>query len=650
MISTVELRYALQYALYGTSLDASDAVNATQANRSPQRSSPVFRKLVEEIEYSRRFVVSYEFVLAAILLAFTAVHWGTKLSRCDKRRRATKEGGSVHSDLDVKSTSENTVNYGLRGDGGSVSSSITLNGTTNLSWALKHVVGSDEHTWLLPKSWNAGSSTRTVGLKATIRSWLVYQPRPIPIVHKTLPSNAVSIAVLVLYAINIFYTFYKVTLSVPLLFVFADRTSLLVVANLPMLYLFAAKNQPIRGLTGYSYESLNILHRRIGEIMCLLALLHSLGMTGVWYSLLRPTGFSLARFLLSKIILLGIGALICYECLYFTSLGYFRQHRYELFLGIHIILQVAALILVWFHHHGSRTYIGIALAIFLIDRLIYRMVLKVKTFGGLLKVEDDRETVSVHINLPLSSAKGIARTVIGCNVNNGWKATEHVFVTIPTISKKHIIQAHPFTIASKAPSANAMEANLDLIIRAQDGFSADLLKYAKGHETVPIRIDGPYGSQAAVELLKNSDVSVVIAGGSGFAVAWPLIWSVLDQQKNKDPELQAMSSLPKKILFIWIVHKQAHLNWIGQERLDELRQHKVEVYIPPATAENGRPDIKSLFEPWAVGCDLSLYHGRAKIGVVCSGPDGMNKEVRNICASLLQRGRDVRVEIEKFGW
>jgi hypothetical protein len=45
--------------------------------------------------------------------------------------------------------------------------------------------------------------------------------------------------------------------------VFADRCGL-VFANLPLLYLLAAKTQLHRLLTGYSYESLNIVHRRLG--------------------------------------------------------------------------------------------------------------------------------------------------------------------------------------------------------------------------------------------------------------------------------------------------------------------------------------------------------------------------------------------------
>ena len=44
-------------------------------------------------------------------------------------------------------------------------------------------------------------------------------------------------------------------------------------------------------------------------------------------------------------------------------------------------------------------------------------------------------------------------------------------------------------------------------------------------------------------------------------------------------------------------------------------------------------------------------HGMEKtFGVVASGPDGLNRSVRNACAALVREGRNVNVEIEKFGW
>lgn len=486
-------------------------------------------------------------------------------------------------------------------------------------------------------------------LQGRIKGWLIYQPSPIPIVNKALPSNGCTLFILAFLGLQAFYVLYKVTFSVPMLFVFADRTALMFVANLPLLYLLAAKNQLVRALTGYSYESLNIFHRRLGEVMCLLALLHSIGMVGVWYTVLRPTGFTLARFLMSKIILLGLGALLAYEVLYFTSLGSFRQRWYELFLGVHVVLQSAALMLVWFHHNSSRPYVGAALAIFLVDRVCYRMALKTITVKASLEVAEDRETVIVRSTIPIHNRN----CVIGLlkpNISSGWKATEHVFLSIPSLARKHYIQAHPFTIACAAPTDCDTGARLDLIVRAQDGFSKDLVHYAKSHNTTTIRLDGPYGSQRAVRLLQDPELCVIVAGGSGIAVTWPLVWSVLGSRMPTDLEHDSADiSFSKPVLFIWIVRQDIHTAWVGKDNLRRLKDAGVETLIFPPTEKYGHPDLNTSVRSWITE-HQGFFENSPSIGIVASGPDGMSRSMRNIAASLVSAGHQVNIEIEKFGW
>ncbi|KAL8804331.1 MAG: hypothetical protein Q9182_002613 [Xanthomendoza sp. 2 TL-2023] len=373
-------------------------------------------------------------------------------------------------------------------------------------------------------------------------------------------------------------------------------------------------------------------------------------MVGVWYTILRPIGFSLARFLLSKIILLGLGALVAYEMIYFTSLGSFRQRWYELFLFFHVSLQAAALVLVWFHHHGSRPYVGAALVIFLVDRLFYRMGLKRESVQASVEVAKDGDTVILRTKVPLTRKRRYLRNLIGQNITKGWKATEHIFLTVPALSSKHIVQAHPFTIASKAPQAGDSDAELKLIVRAQDGFSGDLLRYARGQNSVKIRLDGPYGSQNALDLLQRSDLSVVVAGGSGIAVALPLVRAAYASRWVTDLENHPYTKLGLKILLIWVIRNDTHTSWVGPSVFQNIRNIGIEVIIPPPTEGNGKPDVPSMISSWVSSEASSVTSGNNKIGIVCSGPDGMNRTVRNTCSRLLAEGHDIDVEVEKFGW
>lgn len=329
------------------------------------------RKAIESILFSRRFILIYNIALLGLLACFTAWYWGCRISRLRRRRRAFSRSPSTQPAIsDLVSKADN---------GG-------------------------ETTPLLDQGRSRVNRPARVSAVARIRAWWIYQPSNIPYIHKVLPSNATTVGVLFLLGINLFFLLYKAELSISTAFVFADRAGLLFVANLPLLYLLAAKNQPLKILTDASYESLNIFHRRLGEWMCLLAVLHAGSMVLVWYITLSSR-LSFSRFLALPIIWLGLLAFVSYETLYLSSLGSFRQRWYELFLGLHVVLQIAALAFLWFHHHNSQPYVLAAFFMFAIDRFIFRLVLKSRTLKADLSILQDGETVMLSSNwqLPNSS-------------------------------------------------------------------------------------------------------------------------------------------------------------------------------------------------------------------------------------------------------
>lgn len=586
---------------------------------------PRFRKLVEAILFSRRLLLTYNIVLVGILLAFTIWHWSEKLVLAKRRRTRMHEGKrtEVPAEMvdEVWSSSSSTV-----------SGNVTPPDTAQKD--------PDEASPLLVKQSRA---RRRLGLWTPyhfLRSWLQYQPSPIPIVNKTLPTNAVSLLVLAFLALNVFYNFYRMPMEIMYIFVFADRCGMLFVANLPLLYFLGAKNQPITFLTGYSYESLNIFHRRVGELLCFEAFVHFLGMMFVWYGLLRRLGFTLASFLLNRVVVFGLGAVIAYESLYFLSLGSFRQRCYEIFLSLHIFLQLAGLIFAFFHHATSRPYVGASLVIFVIDRFVYRFWLKASSHPATLSVLEDGETVLLSSNWDVKEHHS---ALSASNMTKGWKSNDHVFVTVPSMSKKHMVQAHPFTIFSGAPTTTADDGKhawFSLLIRAQhdSGFTRTLLEYARSHPTTRIRLDGPYGSSHALDVLEDSDNALIIAGGSGIAVAYPLLWALL--HPRSDTEMGAIRTT-RTVKLLWIVHSESHKCWIPEDKMKELQDWGLYALIPAPTSEVGRPDIGKIIREWAEG---------KSTGIVVSGPDGLVRDVRNISAALLGNGQNVRVQVEKFGW
>ncbi len=613
------IRHSLSAKSYTSSLDGPGP---------PEQNDPRFRKLVEGIYYSRKLILTYHLAIFGLLLFAAGLHWFERSRTW--RRGPTSQLQQLRDDAACdRDAAIKALQNGAEIEGGSSSGSSTLEGTEDLGLQFKNV---DEATPLF----HDGHTLRPVhprrSLIRSIQAFLIYQPRPIPLVNKALPSNAYTIIIVGFIALNIFYTFFHINFTVLELFVFADRCGLVFAANLPLLYLLAAKTQPLRFLTGHSYESLNIIHRRLGELLCLEALLHSVGMVMTWYTLLRPIGFTLTRFLLNKVIILGIACFISYETLYFTSLASFRQRWYELFLGLHVFLQATGLALLFFHHPNSRVYVGVALGIVLTDRLIYRIGIKSTHFPATAEIMEDGETVRISANVTLEPCNTLHR-LLGRNISQGWQSADHVFVSVPSLGRGHVLQAHPFTIMSPAPQANDRDARLDLLIRAQEGFSADVLREAMERSSLAIRIDGPYGSHHARALLQACDLALLVAGGSGIAVAWPLVHFLLIQNP------------PRKIILVWVVHRESHVSWVGWPALREAGSTGVRVLVPTATEVAGRPDLNALLRR------LVIEDGTGKrTAVVGSGPDSMGRSVRNACAEMVQAGWSIGVAIEKFGW
>jgi len=403
------------------------------------------------------------------------------------------------------------------------------------------------------------------------------------------------------------------------------------------------------------------------------------------------------------LILCGIGALVAYEVLFFTSLGSFRQRWYEVFLATHVGLQVVGLVFLWFHFYTARPYVTAALVIFAVDRLVWRLgVKRVDMEADVTVLDEDTYLLSADWDIPrpdLESKsrwptrwlRGLRATFQDQSVLYGWRPTDHVFLTVPCLGGSHALQAHPFTIASAAPGRagddgepcqqqggvdvggrrrGPKHAWLTLLIRAHDGFTRDLLAHAAAHPSnkrVSVRLDGPYGSPHALSMLRALGCAVLVAGGSGIAVVFPLVWALLheereDDLKNVDGDCLREDDIGKvgsgqqsdtrqkpgkrKVHLLWVTHSREHQDWVPRMQLDELVELGLDLVIPEPTVEAGRPDVTGLVSGWIEG---AAVEGR-EVGVVVSGPDGLTRAVGNVCADEIGKGRGVRVAVEKFGW
>ncbi|KUI70111.1 Ferric/cupric reductase transmembrane component 2 [Cytospora mali] len=651
------------------SLDAYHIARREDVFEIPPEQMEYLRELIRVLLDGRDIVAAYNYVMLALLALFTALHLWEK-RRCRKqwqqKRKQDARRICAHPDTQTGSNDDSSL---------SSSSSSSSCRITTPSGAVKDVQLDLEGLPLLGQHKTTKSPGSFTRARRRASYWLGYQPRPLPIVNRVLPSNAVSLFIIFWLGINIFFHVYQVRLlELEYFFCFADRAGYVFIVNLPLLYLLAAKNQPLRLLTGRSYESLNIFHRRVGEFMCFEGVVHFIGML-IWQFTLEPdwlTGDMDAwAYFTHPLVVEGIGTFLSYELLYFTSLGSFRQRWYELFLASHVTLQILALIFLYLHFHTARPYVLASLVIFVVDRAIWRLGLKSTTITGDLTVLPDGETFMLSANWDKPTSRSSWFPWPRHNIRHGWKPTDHVFLTVPALGRTHALQAHPFTIASAAPSAHRTIRGddgqdpthcwLSLLIRAHRGFTADLLNYAHHHQHVPVRLDGPYGSTHALDMLRAADTAILVAGGSGIAVTFPLVWALLmddhvegshDDDVDDDHDITKMGicrrgkMTSRKVHMLWVIHSDEHRAWVPQEMLDELVAAGLDLIIPPPTTVSGRPDVVGTVDGWIE--EASACGGQA--AVVVSGPDGLNRMVRNTCTQAIGRGADVHTVVEKFGW
>lgn len=168
-------------------------------------------------------------------------------------------------------------------------------------------------------------------------------------------------------------------------------------------------------------------------------------------------------------------------------------------------------------------------------------------------------------------------------------------------------------------------------------------------------------------MVQASGCAVLVAGGSGIAVVFPVVWALLcgegegghedegfgdglgDENKGKVAgrrERRGQQRQKRRVHLLWVTHARAHREWVPGMQLAELEARGLDLVIPEPTEEVGRPDVGGIVNGWIEG---AAAEGR-EVGVVVSGPDGMNRAVRNVCAGAVGKGRDVRVAVEKFGW
>jgi predicted ferric reductase len=344
------------------------------------------------------------------------------------------------------------------------------------------------------------------------------------------------------------------------------RTGFVAIAQLPLVFLLAGRQNIIGLLVGMSYERLNWFHRWISRTLWLTVTIHM----GFWF---RSWGrydyitYQLKNDPLSK---RGFAAWCILTFIVLTSMAPVRRLSYEVFVLQHLVTFVGFIVAVWLHAPDEvKVWVWIPIGLLVFDRVARYAwatyanlsIFHCSTSGTRHAVWANRASFT-----PLPG--NITRVTID-NPGIRWEPGQHVFLTCHSIAP---LQSHPFTIAS-IPDDNKME----FLVRAEKGGTRRFFRYAsKNHHVLgsgdtatanrarTVFIDGPYGRMRA---LQQFDSVILLAGGMGVTFVIPCLRDIVSRWKteslrNKEPSgKSARLTATNRVRFVWVIKSRAQLSW-----------------------------------------------------------------------------------------
>ncbi|KAK5660439.1 hypothetical protein OQA88_12983 [Cercophora sp. LCS_1] len=461
-----------------------------------------------------------------------------------------------------------------------------------------------------------------------------YQVRPLPYLLGNGPTVAQTLYIALFFALNVVLTAVSYTSAQPNAW-FADtyheigayvlyRTGTLGFTLLPILILFAGRNNILLWVTNWSHSTFLLLHRWVARVFTLYVVVHSIIGLRVYAANANTTWW-----------IWGAVATIATVASTLGSGLYVRKGRYELFLVSHILLAVFVVVGCWYHvtiwygamgipwpevSWGYEVWVYFAVAVWFFDRAV-RVGRVVK--GGALR---SRVT---------ELGDGYARVDVP-SVRWGTEPGKHVYAYFPTLDWRRPWENHPFSVIPtcllRGERGGEVEerdeekqngivrtrvvsdggAGITLFIKKEGGMTR-LLKSQKELLTL---LDGPYTNNNTREVLRCDRV-LLIAGGIG-------VTGVLPWAHNH-----------RNVKFVWGVSESAHA-LVDAVELGGIAEKEVRI--------GRRFDVAELIEEEASA-------GWDRVGVVVSGPGGLCDDVRAAVAKAGRNGKTAfELEVDAYSW
>ncbi|KAI5968884.1 hypothetical protein CANMA_002058 [Candida margitis] len=324
-----------------------------------------------------------------------------------------------------------------------------------------------------------------------------------------------------------------------------DRTGITATMMMPLVFLYAGRNNFLQWLVGWNYSTFVMYHRHTARVMFMLVVIHA-----VCYTIAFGSNYSSrVKYLYLK---WGIAATVCGGLIMIQGMLYLRRRWYEVFLILHILLAVFWTIGAWYHviDLGYIWLVYPAVAVWCFDRAV--RIGRLISFGfphaDVTLLSD--ETLKVVIPKP-----------------SYWKSIPGGHAFIHFLKPTYFWQSHPFTFT------DSVENNHSIVLycKVKGGVTHSLyqsLAQAPGRTCkIRVSVEGPYGEATAA---KYADTAVFMAGGNGIPGIYSEVVDIAKKTKGAQNKLKLQ----------WVVREWRSLYWFYEELLN-LRDTKIEttVYI-----------------------------------------------------------------------
>lgn len=485
----------------------------------------------------------------------------------------------------------------------------------------------------------------------------------------TLPSRLHSIILFILLGTNLAYMFVLNWENDNMYEFCAElrgRSGTLALVNMVPLIILAGRNNPLIALLRISFDTYNLIHRWLGRLTAIEALIHTIA----WLIVQIADGgwASVQERIKSEIFISsGVVGTVGLVVIMTVSVSPLRHAFYETFLNFHILLALIIFICTWMHcatsalgHLPQLPWIVAIVILWFIERLWRMINLAYRNWSS------QGHTEAIIEAMPCEATRVTMHLPRYVDVKPG----SHAYLRFRNVSPW---ESHPFSIAwvqhtsgstlpvhekgsTAAVDKSKAVTSVSFVIGAHTGFTRKLFNKASESRGKAVRLRGALeGPYAGHHCLDSYGHAVLFAGSTG-------ITHQLSYLRPMIEGFNAGTVATRRITLVWIVREYEALEWVRPymdailrlpNRSDILRiqlfitrpKNPRDITSASATVQlfPGRPNIPMLLEK-------EVREQQGAMCVTVCGAGALADDVRSATRDVLDGGTVVDFIEESFTW